>query len=316
MNTPYIVDIKDNSLDDGVGIRSVVFFKGCPLKCVWCQNPEAQNSNQELIFEPDKCINCTPSCYVKCPNDAFNYDLMNIDRKKCNFSWDCVKSCPAEVFSIAGKQYNIEDLVNRFVSNMVFYQNSNGGVTLSGGEPMLFPEYSLNLTLELRKKRINVAIETCGLFTTNPFSLQVLENIQYLYFDVKFIDENDHKRYCGVENTLILRNFKELIDNDLIILPSQKKDLQFPTEKPFLIPRIPLIPGIVTTSKNLKDIAEFMREYNVKVIDLLPYNPLWVKKAGTIGYKLNYNRETWMSSEEKAASAEFFNKFEFDTFTI
>lgn len=315
MNTPYIVDIKDNSLDDGVGIRSVIFFKGCPLRCVWCQNPEAQSPNQELIFQFEKCINCSPSCYVKCPNDAFDYNSMSINRKNCNLSQDCVKSCPAEVFSVAGNQYTVEDLVQRFLSNMIFFQNSNGGVTLSGGEPMLFPEYILNLILELRKKGINVAIETCGLFNMNSVMQHVLKNIQYLYFDVKFVDSQQHYKYCGVENTSILRNFREIIENDLVILPTQKTELQIPAKKPYLIPRIPLIPNVVTTMKNLREIAQFLRECNVKVIDLLPYNPLWIKKAATIGHKVKYYRNTWMDSEEKANAAEIFFEFQFDTFT-
>ena len=314
MKIPYIVDIKDNSLDDGVGIRSVVFFKGCPLRCVWCQNPEAQKVHQELVFEAEKCIHCAPSCFVRCPNEAFDYTNMIIHREKCNLSWNCVESCPANVFSVAGKQYDINYLIQRFSSNIIFYQNSNGGVTLSGGEPMLYPEYILNLIHGLRKESITIAIETCGLFNFDVPSRRIIDQIQYLYFDVKLVDSEKHKQFCGADNTQILQNLEKLIKEDIVILPKDKTELLKPAVKPYLIPRIPLIPEIVTDPENLRDIAQFLRNLNVKMIDLLPYNPLWVKKSNTIGHVGEYNRETWMTSEEKANAAEFFDGFEFDTF--
>jgi pyruvate formate lyase activating enzyme len=315
MKIPYIVDIKDNSLDDGTGIRSVVFFKGCPLSCVWCQNPEAQNPHQELVFEAEKCIHCAPSCYVHCPNDAFDYTNMVLLREKCQLSWNCVESCPANVFSVAGKRYDIDKLVQRFSSNIVFYQNSNGGVTLSGGEPMLYPEYTLKLIQELRKKNIDIAIETCGLFNLNELSKQILDQIQYIYFDVKLVNAEKHKQYCGIDNTQILQNLKNLIEEDLVILPEHKTILENAATKPYLIPRIPLIPEIVSSPENLRDIALLLRNLNVKLIDLLPYNPLWIKKTNTLGHNVEYNRETWMSSEEKSVAAEFFKGFEFDIFS-
>jgi pyruvate formate lyase activating enzyme len=316
MKIPYIVDIKENSLDDGVGIRSVIFFKGCPLTCVWCQNPEAQSPNQELVFESEKCIKCSPSCYVQCPTNAFNYDMMTVNRKKCTLSWNCVQTCPANVFSIAGQKYEIKNLIQRFESNKIFYQNSGGGITLSGGEPMIYPEYVLELIKGLQEIRLQVAIETCGLFKWDEISREILRQVQHIYFDMKIIDPVKHAKYCGVSNKQIVENLEIMIKEKLVILPVDKKEIEKPSQKPYLIPRIPLIPDIVMNTQNLSNIAQFLRKLHVKVIDLLPYNPLWSKKSYTIGKDPKYIRDTWLKPEEKSYAAQFFQDFLFDSFKI
>ncbi|MBN2155766.1 MAG: glycyl-radical enzyme activating protein [Candidatus Lokiarchaeota archaeon] len=316
MKVPYIVDIKENSLDDGIGIRSVIFFKGCALKCVWCQNPEAQNVNPELVYQPKNCIHCTPQCFVHCPNDAFNYPNMVLNRSVCILSQCCTIDCPADVFSVAGKLYTVNELVERFRSNMIFYRNSNGGISLSGGEPMMFPEFILNLIMRLREINIGIAIETCGLFPLNSQTKKILEQVQFIYYDVKIMNSNKHIQYCGVDNVTILENLKQLVKEGLVTLPKNNSELKIPASKPLLVPRIPLIPHITIKSDNLKEIAQFLKSLNISLIDLLPYNPLWIEKAHSIDHPVSYPRDSWMNDKEKLSAASFFKGFKFDTFVI
>jgi len=318
MKIPYIVDIKENSLDDGPGIRSVIYFKGCPLSCNWCHNPEAQNVNQELVFQKNNCIHCLPKCLVQCPNKAFDYLNMKLDRELCTLSRKCVIECPANVFSITGKLYEISELVQRFKSNITFYNNSNGGVTLTGGEPMLFPEYILELLQQLRNNNIGIVIETCGVFPLKSQTKQIIEQIQYLYYDIKLMDNTEHKTYCGISNEKILENFTRLITDGYVELPASKQDLEIRKsyEKPLLIPRVPLIPDITTKKHNLQKICAFFKEFRIKVIDLLPYNPLWLNKSSALGLIHKYTRDSWMTQQELTYVHSYFRDFEFDTFKI
>jgi pyruvate formate lyase activating enzyme len=326
LKKPLIVNINQNSLDDGPGIRSVIFFKGCPLSCTWCQNPEAQNTHQELIYQPRSCIHCNP-CRIQCPTQAFTYNKSNhnlfLDRKRCNLCFDCATQCPADVFKIAGKYYDITQLVEIIKSNKIFYDNTGGGLTLSGGDPLLFPEYVRTLIDEIHALGINICIETAGLFKINEDVKTILENVDLIYFDIKIFDSNLHKKYCGVENSVILDNFKRIIIDFKADLPTSKKALNFknrfqnhnePNRKPILIPRIPLIPEITATPANLSQIIQFLKDYNIKLIDLLAYNPLWLNKCETLEIEKKYIRDTWMSKDELAFIRNLFKDFIFDRF--
>jgi len=318
---PLIVNINQNSLDDGPGIRSVIFFKGCPLNCVWCQNPETINPKQELIFQPDSCINCQP-CNVSCRIDSFHYKENNlrISRElcnQCNLDFQCSQQCPAEVFEKAGKYYKISDLVKIIRSNRIFYNNTGGGVTLSGGEPLLFPKYTRQLVEELRKENISVCIETSGQFKMNDDINFILRNSDLIYYDIKTIDSNRHRKYCGAENKRIISNFNKIISDINPILPVSKKWLDFKNikhKRPILIPRTPLIPDITTTQENLLQTAEFFKKNGIKLINLLVYNPLWHNKAKSLGKTVYYTRKKWMNEEELQLVRDIFNDFIFEKF--
>jgi len=242
---PEIVDIKRNSLDDGPGIRTVIFFKGCPLFCVWCQNPE---------------------------------------------TWSTANS--------DGKEYKIEELVSIILKDKIFYFNSGGGVTFSGGEPTLHMEYLNKLLIEIKKENIHTCLETSGYYNNEKFKQLILPYVDLIYFDLKIYDSELHKKYCKVPNDKILHNFKELInDNSVEILP-----------------RIPLIPKVTATKNNLNKIVSYLKSLNIKKIGLLPYNPLWITKAESLGVKPEYTRKKWLSQKEKENIKEIFSDFDFRDF--
>nr|MDO8115381.1 glycyl-radical enzyme activating protein [Candidatus Sigynarchaeota archaeon] len=310
-----ICDIKQNSLDDGPGIRTVIFLKGCPLACVWCQNPEAQDSHQQLVFQREKCI-CCRSC-VACPSSAIAYPPIGLNRTKCNVCLACVDACPAGVFKAAGKVYDVPSILRLARENRTFYSNSGGGITLSGGEPLLHPDFVLDLTSQLKAEGFGVVLETSGNAKLTAMVKQVLGNMQLIYYDVKFIDGKAHEQYTGAGNELILKNLESIVKEGLAILPESKDALDFkkhPPTRPLLVPRVPLIPGITATVKNLKEIAAFFATLNVSVIDVLPYNPLWLKKMETLGLASRYSEKSWMSKKDLAEVRETLKNFQFERF--
>ncbi|MFX0100632.1 MAG: glycyl-radical enzyme activating protein [Candidatus Hodarchaeota archaeon] len=315
--SPLLCNIKQNSLDDGPGIRTVFFFKGCPLRCAWCQNPEAQDTRQELVFQADKCIHCNP-CTVVCPSGAFIYDnAPSLNREECRLHFNCVHSCPADVFKKAGSYHDVENLVDLAKENKVFFKNSGGGITLTGGEPLLFPRYVQTLVESLKREDINIVLETCGMVRFTSEILSILEQVDLIYYDVKIIDPTKHEQHVGGGNSLILQNLEHLVKNSLVILPDDKNMVNFKEnayEKPLLIPRIPLIPGLTTGRENLLAIKAFLTGIGFKVIDLLLYNPLWLEKAKTLKMEIKYNRDTWMKKEELEEIREIFGGFQFESF--
>lgn len=269
---PLILDIKGNSLDDGPGIRTVIFFKGCPLNCVWCHNPESKKSVVELSFDGRKCIACN-TCLETCqPGCLSRNNLYFIDRKKCTLCMACTKTCPSGALSQVGNTMKIEDIVEVVLKDKPFFKTSGGGVTLSGGEPTFNMEYSSNLMQALKAEGIHILVETCGLFNLRKFKELIYPYADIIYFDIKIMDPTLHKHYCGLSNEVILNNFCEL-NRDY-----QQGGIQ-------VLPRTPLIPGITDTIENLSALVEFYRTQGVTKADLLSYNPLWHEKNTRIGIK-------------------------------
>ena len=297
MNT-LIVDVKRNSLDDGPGIRTVIFFKGCPLSCVWCQNPETKLASQEISFNKEDCLNCE-KCLEVCEKEAIDFsDKYRINRDKCNLCGKCIEVCPNEALKFAGKEYDIKTLTNLILKDKIFYDNSGGGATFSGGEPTLHMEYVHQLLKELKKENIHVCLETCGYYNREKFNDLLLPYLDLIYFDLKIFDSDLHKKYSGVSNETILQNFEDLIKNNEVEM----------------LPRIPLIPKITATKENLEDLKNYLKSLKIKKIGLLPYNPLWISKTETIGVKLEYNRSNWLDKEETEEIKDIFSDFEFKDF--
>lgn len=272
MNTPLILEIKHNSLDDGQGIRSVVFVKGCPLNCIWCHNPESKSALAQISFDKSKCIGCK-TCLRECQYGALVPGLDTfIVREKCTLCFKCASKCPARALEKIGKNMTVDEILNEVISDKIFYDTSGGGVTLSGGEVCMFPEWTGNLAAQLKANGINVLIETCGFFDYSKVSEYILPYVDTIFYDIKLFDSQKHKEYCGVYNDSVLSNFVTLHNN--------MKDFGFS-----LLPRVPLIPNITDTDDNLSSIAAFLSEENVSKVQLLPYNPTWYNKAEKIGTK-------------------------------
>ncbi len=270
MKAPLIINIKGNSLDDGPGIRTVIFFKGCPLSCVWCHNPESKSPAAEISFEKCKCIGCD-SCIDKCRAGALSRDnQFFVDRGRCTLCFGCTTVCPANALSRVGMEISRDEIISRVIKDKPFYDTSGGGVTFSGGEATMHMEFISGIMAELKSKGIHILLETCGLFNLNRFRELIIPYIDTIYMDIKLRDALRHKSYCGVDNDVILSNFISL--NDL----SNQSEFE-------IIPRIPLIPGITDTDENLSSLAIFLHTYRVKEVRLLPNNPVWHDKCETIG---------------------------------
>jgi len=294
-----IADIKRNALDDGPGIRTVIFFKGCPLTCVWCQNPETKSPFLELSFEKKDCSQCG-TCIAACDLDAVDFNNpYRINRDICNLCGVCIERCPNDALKFVGMEHNIDELVSILLKDKIFYRNSGGGVTLSGGEPTLHNAYLKPLLETLREENISVCLETCGHFDFETVDATVLPYIDLLFFDLKLFDDGLHKQYCGVSNQTIFRNFERLL--------SAKNRVE-------ILPRIPLIPGITATDDNLIALAGYLNRLGINNIDLLPYNQLWLSKADKIGRKIEYSCSAWLEKEQKNRIKSIFSDFTFNDF--
>jgi pyruvate formate lyase activating enzyme len=264
---PLVIDIKRYSLADGPGIRSVVFFKGCPLRCVFCHNPEAQNPGPEIAFSKDRCIGCG-ACEQACPIGAINLELHGrIFRDRCNRCGKCAEDCPSGALKLIGTHHSVEYLTDILLRDSEYYRHSGGGVTISGGECTIFPEYLEALLQSLKAKGIHIVMETSGYFNYRTFRRKIYPYLDLIYYDIKLADNDAHKRHCGRSNEIILRNFGRLVGEE-------GAEVQ---------PRIPLVPEVTATEQNLSAIAHFLRACGVGKVWLLPYNPMGLTKCETLG---------------------------------
>ena len=203
-----ILEIQRMSTEDGPGIRTTVFFKGCSLKCAWCHNPESISQTPQTQWIGSKCIGCK-TCIETCPDHAltFTEDGIIIDREVCQSCGECVEACPSTAMELLGEAWEVQQLVDEVVKDKVYFDKSDGGVTLSGGEPALQPQFATALLKKLKEKGIQTALDTCGLCSRSalemilPFSTMVL-------FDIKEIDSKKHEILTGSGNEKILENLR------------------------------------------------------------------------------------------------------------
>jgi len=290
-NRPLIFDIRHFALDDGPGIRTTVFMKGCPLSCIWCHNPESMKAGQEIAFYSERCISCG-DCMKVCLEDAISLENPGrILRNKCKVCGQCAQECPTTALEIIGKYYPVDDLIEILLSDRIFFETSTGGITFSGGEPTLYMNYIGKVMRRLKENNLHIAIETAGVFNLSEFEKKLLPYIDLIYFDLKIFNSHEHKRYTGKSNEQILQNFVYL-----------KK-----TSSVKVVPRVPLVAGITATADNLTEIATFLKNTGCSKSELLPYNTGGISKRIAIGK--NIPRETpytMMEIEEEKRYREFF----------
>ncbi len=277
---PLVVDIKRNSLDDGPGIRSVVFFKGCPLRCLWCQNPESLAPRRELQRLPDRCVGCG-ACVPACTRGVAR-PARDAQTGECALCEACVVACPAAARRIVGTAHGLEALVDKLLRDETFYRRSGGGVTLSGGEPTLHLDFVVRLARRLAERGVHVLVETCGHFDGERFVRELLPHLGLVYFDVKLADAEAHRRATGRDNGRIRENLGRLARS----APAK------------LLPRVPLVPGITDREENLAALAALLRSLELPRVMLLPYNPLWIPKRKALGLDLPYSHAEWMSAAD------------------
>lgn len=255
-----IFNVQRYSVHDGPGIRTIVFLKGCPLRCRWCSNPESQQREPQLAYHPNNCIGgeCL-LCQSVCQHRAIFYPgigEVRWEKEKCTECGACAEICPAEGFTIWGEMKSVKDVIDDVEKDMMFYTRSEGGMTLSGGEPLMQPEFAEALLQEAKRRCIHTAIET-SLFADWEVVQRVLSLVDYILLDIKCLDGEKHRAFTGVDNALILENFRRLKE-------------AFP-EKPVRV-RTPVVPGFNDNDEELMAISNMVKSYPNTDYELLKYH--------------------------------------------
>lgn len=270
MKKGMIFDIKRYAIHDGPGIRTTVFFKGCPLRCQWCHNPEGQLGEQEIVWHRSRCPEDCKACLSFCPQEALDKKgrVLTIDRSKCDLCGKCQEICAYEALELIGREVLVREVMEEVEKDRIFFENSGGGVTFSGGEPLMQPEFLGELIDECHERSIPVTVDTCG-YASPDILRRISEKDPLILYDVKIIDEERHKAHTGVSNEIILENLK--------ILAKSGKDV---------VARIPLIRGINDDDRNIHKTAEFLFSLkSIKQINLLPFHKGGLDKYRRLGRK-------------------------------
>lgn len=261
-----IFDIRRFSVHDGPGIRTTVFLKGCPLSCWWCHNPEGLHSRINLMLYPERCIQCE-ECIHACPHGAISRegDAIRTSPVLCRACGACVDYCAAEARSLAGRRMTTTEVAREIEKDRVFYDESGGGVTFSGGEPFSQPRFLEAMLDGCRARSIHTAVDTCG-HAEPDLVLRLAEKVDLFLFDLKLIDPAAHKKYTGISNELILSNLAALAN----------------LGKPITV-RFPVIPGINDGTDDIHRMIEFLSHLGLAHLDLLPYHPMAREKYQRLG---------------------------------
>jgi pyruvate formate lyase activating enzyme len=273
-NKGIIFDIARYAIHDGPGIRTTVYMKGCPLNCLWCHNPEGIGQRPQISYLKSRCIGCY-ACIAACPNGAIlkaNDNSIRIDFSKCDAYGACAEACNSLALELVGKDMTVSELISAIERDKPFYEESGGGVTFSGGEPFLQPNFLSEVLAECRRKKIHTAVETCGFCDSEIFMLTA-DKVDLFLFDIKLVDSERHKKFTGVMNKRILENLTNLIEKDYNI-----------------IVRFPLIPGINDDEENIDSLGRFLSKMKkIPELHILPFHDLGREKALRFGgeYKMS-----------------------------
>jgi pyruvate formate lyase activating enzyme len=291
-----IFDIKRDCSEDGPGIRTTVFFKGCPLSCLWCHNPEGISPKPAISFSAERCnpVECGGyACLAVCPFNAPGIDPANnkiqIDHDSCTRCDKCFDVCTPEALEPIGNWWGVKDLTKKVVIDKAFFASTGGGVTISGGEPTLQMAFLHRLLVALKQEDINIGLETSGMFPIKQFQAYILPYLDFIYFDLKLIHPEESRKFIGRSNERIIKNFRIL-----------NHDASIP-----LVARVPLIPDITATEHNLNGISRFLQKCGVTACALMPYNPLWLDKAAKAGIDIRYSNTEFMSQRQEADCINF-----------
>ncbi len=251
--TGVLFNIQKFSIHDGPGIRTTVFFKGCPLSCLWCHNPESQNPAPQMLIDPSKCTHCG-ACEAICLSPA-----------GCTFCGKCVIACVTGAREIAGREYTLDEVVRIVLQDAVFYRQSGGGATLSGGEPLVQINFAEALLQRLKEEGIHTAVDTCGAVAFSHLE-RAARNADLFLYDIKLMDDEKHRRFTGVSNRIILENLKKLaaIHGNIQI-------------------RMPIIEGVNAEWTHIEQTIAFLNPLGIKSVRLLPYHDFAGNKYTKLG---------------------------------
>lgn len=269
------------SVNDGPGIRTIVFLQGCPLSCRWCSNPESQSKSKQIMFNAKNCVGCG-KCKTICKRGAIDFNLpYRINRDKCVNCGACAENCYPGALVMSGKEMTVGEVIEELKKESINFRRSNGGVTLSGGEPLLQHRFAAELLKACKSMGWHTAIETT-VYASEEVIDEVIPWVDLVLMDIKNIDANKHLKYTGVSNELILKN----------ALKIAKSGTQ-------IIVRVPVIPGFNADEKSIYDIAQFAKKLEtVNEVHLLPYHKLGVNKYACIGRKYKIDDKVVPPKEE------------------
>jgi len=258
--TGLVLNIMRFSIHDGPGIRTTLFLKGCPLRCWWCHNPESQSAHPEVIYFDDRCIRCG-DCTRACPHAALHLNghvVQNPDL--CQQCGKCADACAVTARQLAGRWMSVPEVMKEILKDQIFFDESGGGITVSGGEPLMQPAFVEALLAECKARRIRTALDTCG-WADSEVLCRVSEYVDLFLYDLKLMDCERHRHFTGVPNDLILRNLRLLAERGSAV-----------------IVRIPVIPEINDDTTNIDAVCDFLSPLSLRKIDLLPYHRIGTDK--------------------------------------
>lgn len=289
MTEGLVFNIQHFCVDDGPGIRTTVFLKGCPLRCVWCHNAEGLVFAPQLMFAADKCVGCG-RCVPACSKDChfFSKSRHGVRFSQCDGCGECVSACPEAALALSGKRMTAESVMADVLGDRPFYQRSGGGVTLSGGEPLMQPDFSAELAELSKRNGVHVCVETCGMAKESDL-LRLAANIDLFLFDFKHYSPAEHKRLTGADPSVIMSNLRAL------------GRLGAP-----VVLRCPIIPDCNDSPEHYRAIAALACEMpNIREICLEPYHPFGLDKYAALGMRASYTRTEMMPATLADRAAAF-----------
>ncbi|MDA8234164.1 MAG: glycyl-radical enzyme activating protein [Clostridia bacterium] len=285
---PLLTNIQRYSLQDGPGIRTTVFLKGCPLRCPWCHNPETQLTRLEINYEIDKCTGCA-RCAEVCPSNSISIEkngeeaFLRFNRSKCIGCGKCADVCITHAREIVGKEWSMESIIKEATADRLFYTNSGGGVTISGGDPMYFQAFTTELARRLQNEDVHVAIETSAFGQWHYFE-KLMKYVNLFMIDIKTMDANKYKNVIKGDLRIILNNLEKLVQSGAIVRV-----------------RLPIIPGFNNQKTDYEAYAEYLGKLSGKIeaVDILPFHSYGEKKYKLLGIIDDYKYRNVNSMESK-----------------
>lgn len=279
--TGVVFNIQKFSLNDGPGIRTVVFLKGCPLRCRWCANPESQSNKVQMVWDAKKCVGCR-NCVRACSKRAISFenDSIVFDTSVCDGCLACEKACIHHAIGHEGDTKSVQDVLDQVLQDQPFYEESGGGMTLSGGELLMQPEFAKQLLMAAKEEGLHTACETTGQASSMVFK-KVMKYVDYVLFDVKHYQADTHKEYTGVDNTLILENLAYLVQ--------AKKEV---------LVRIPVIPGFNDSLEDAKGLSNVLHSIGIEQCQILPFHQFGENKYDLLQKEYAYKGVDAYHSED------------------
>ncbi len=288
-----VFDMQTMATHDGPGLRTILFLKGCPLRCAWCANPEGQYSRPELRWSVSRCRSCG-TCHTVCPENAVSFDTENgektpiFDRSKCDRCEEkpCIDKCPNEALRATGRPVTVEEAYTETKKDIRFFWNTNGGITFSGGEPLGNSRWVLALITAYEPLSVGAVIETCGYWEPDEAVREIAEKSQCIYYDIKCMDDETHGIVTGASNHRILENLKWLSE-----IAAEK-----------IVVSLPIISGVSDSVENATKTADFIEKRGIRRLRILPYHRLGVSKYEELGRAYPHRHHDILIPEDRLDS--------------